>query len=758
MNWINQLEFNRVKSKIEGLCQSDLSKNLLKSLLPLKNAEKIRNMQALICQCQKYLKTICTHNFSNLTDLKKSLHHTNYFDYEIFKQVNFCCIIAQDLIASWENIDPLEKENYPLLKNEFSSINHLGGLSTEFNKIFASDGAILDTASVNLLTIRNNQKKLNESINKLLTKKYLSSNCQYITHRDGRIVVLVSSATKPKGIIHDTSHSKNSVYLEPIELVSRNNTLKNLTFQERQEIIRIFENFTNLIKSFSKELLENQKILAFLDYNFTLAKFSNTLGSNSINIQEKPTLKLKDAYHPLLKLVLKEKTVPFEIEIGKDAKNFLIVSGPNTGGKTVFLKGVGLLSIMALSGLPIPASKDSEIGIFESFFVDILDMQSIENNLSSFSSHLEVIKETLEKANKKSLILFDEIGSSTDPEQGAALSCAIIDFLTRKGSFGIATTHFTMLKLFANKHPNCQNACMVFDNKRQKPNYFLNIGLPGGSFALDIAKNLGLNANVLEKAKQYLGKDNFSITELLTNLSKDKIIFEQKNRDLKKKLIELSHKINFYNKKLNYFKKNEKMIFKQQLHKAKEYFNSLQAELNLKLSSVKTSQSIEKILKKTVAINNKIYEKEYENRHPLKEIKIGQKVFVRSFDNNGKVISIDKRLIKVDIEGFEISTKISNLFSPIIKNPIDKQYISQKVISRIVPRELKLLGYDFLSAKIKVDEFIDDALLANLSSIRIVHGKGILSTKIRQYLKESNFQFSVPAENQGGDGVSEIQL
>ncbi|MCK4653673.1 MAG: Smr/MutS family protein, partial [Candidatus Cloacimonetes bacterium] len=478
-------------------------------------------------------------------------------------------------------------------------------------------------------------------------------------------------------------------------------------------------------------------------------------------------MNLINARHPLLLETMDnfDDVIPFNLELGSDFK-LLLISGPNTGGKTVTLKSVGLLTLMALSGLPIPANSESSIGIFRDVFADIGDNQSLENALSTFSSHIKNIKEMVKSGDINSLILIDEIGAATDPEQGSALAQAILEKLTERNVLGVITTHYTALKIFAEQHENCINAAMQFDPGKHLPTYQFKLGLPGNSFAIEVASQLGMDEILIDRAKELTGNQNVELTDLLKRMTEEKMELSRQNYQSQLKTALLNKKISEHQNKIEQLEKETKKIRKNSIKEARDFLITLQKELNEEISNIKKLNKekrknlLEKSLQKITEINREFTEEEEEllevKRSPVKIPKIGQTVWIKEVEMEGEIIEISNNSIKVDMNGIFLTTSKDNLYqvTKAGKKPIKSKVIS--VPKKDIKLELKILGYRFDEALPEIEAFIDNAVMNGLSSVRIVHGKGTgaLRSKVRQYLKNNKkaVDFFTPPPSAGGDG------
>ncbi|HHE38566.1 MAG TPA: endonuclease MutS2, partial [Candidatus Cloacimonetes bacterium] len=549
MIFFEQLEYTKIKELLVQECQSEPGKTVASKLQPLINKKEIDHKLKLTSEIQECLKNRIYFNFENVSDvvgLLRNFHHQTY-NFEEFRKIYFNISAANTLKKRIEKL-----EDYQNFYRIVEDILILSELEKRFNEIYFTDGEIKDSASSQLFSIRKRKKEMRKRIVSSLNEKiedFASSNFLFdkvVTQRDGRFVIPVKegSISFVKGIVHGKSASKSSVYMEPEEVVGLNNDIHILESEEKQEIFRILKKFSDDIQHSKKDILKNTEIVKQIDFYFASARFAIRLKAEKPKIAEKPYLNLIEARHPLLIESYDDykKVIPFSLELGKDFK-LLLISGPNTGGKTVTLKTVGLLTLMALSGLLIPAKTDSTIGIFPEVFADIGDNQSLENAMSTFSSHMKNIEGMVSKGNSNSLVLIDEIGASTDPEQGSALAQAILEKLVEKNVAGVITTHYTALKVFAEKTRGCMNAAMQFDPEKHLPTYQFKLGLPGNSFAIEVAAKLGLDEKLIKRAKELTGNQNVELTELLKKMGEEKAELARKNYQFSLKTSLLDQKI-----------------------------------------------------------------------------------------------------------------------------------------------------------------------------------------------------------------------
>ncbi|MBM4399567.1 MAG: Smr/MutS family protein, partial [Candidatus Cloacimonetes bacterium] len=451
---------------------------------------------------------------------------------------------------------------------------------------------------------------------------------------------------------------------------------------------------------------------------------------------------------------------------------FLVLSGPNTGGKTVLLKAIGLLTLMALTGLPIPVEKGTEIGMFDNVVADIGDEQSIEHALSSFSSHISKIKAILDICNENTLVLLDEIGAATDPQQGSALAQAIMECLLDKHAKGLVTTHYTALKVFAEKRERCSNAAMQFDMKSLTPTYLFQLGFPGDSFAIEVAASYGLEKELIERAKNLTGSQNLEFTELIKKLQEEKKQLASESWQVKLKSRNLDAVISEYEQRIKKFDDELKSKRRELLKEYQQDLINNQKMLLQEIENLKQSEKKER-RKKTTELVSKIQDIQQDNLVTINDIeskqrnqahspKIGDTVWLSNFETDAVVVDIKDNEILVDMNGITFKSKPENIFESEKKQESYSSPLPRVKVSSGAHFELKLLGCTFDEAQPLIDEFIDSAVVAGLHSLRIVHGKGTgaLRTKVRDYLKKKKQVLSIgtPPQEAGGSGVTVLTV
>ena len=651
-----------------------------------------------------------------------------------------------------------------------------------FNKI-VNETTIADNATEKLFEIRKNIRLLNERIRERLlgymrqgANKYLQDNV--VSIRNGRYVVPVKSEhlKSVKGFIHDRSISGSTFFVEPQEVLELNNELKTQTINEHLEIERILKELTEAVAVISSLLEENLVYLTEIDLTYAKAQYAYKIKAICPKINKNGYTNIIKGKHPLIS---NNKVVPVSIELGKDYK-YILISGPNTGGKTVTLKLVGLFTLLASSGIFIPAVEGSEISIFSDVFVDVGDEQSIEQNLSTFSSHLKNIIEIVENASSNSLVLIDELGAGTDPEEGSALAKAITIELLNKNSYGIITTHYSSLKEFAMSNEKIVNASMDFDSNTFAPLYKIRIGSPGISNAIEIAKRLGLSEKLIKSARNNLSLEKQSFEKIL--LQAEKVREEaEKSKDeietLRRKQLELFNNLNA--EKIKFDKEREKFLSKAHVEARKLVNEKLETAEDL-LQAMKDIFDKEEYTKNDLVnmstLKNKLENEKYNLNEKEKvvsiyddvdinKLKIGDKVFIKSLNNEGEVleINVNKNNVWVQVGPVRINSKISDLsFISNYKEVKTTVTLKRETQPEAVMTEINVIGLDTIEALKEVELFLDKAVTNNLQVVRIVHGKGfkILSTAIHKYLKSQKFveSYRFGKYGEGEHGVTIVKL
>lgn len=671
-----------------------------------------------------------------------------------------------------------------VIDNFFEAIIPNKQLEEKINRCIISENEIADRASQQLYSIRRQklakQDEIKQRLNKMTRSpsftKYLQESI--VTVRDGRYVLPVKAEFKGniEGLIHDSSASGSTLFIEPIAVVKANNEIKELNSKEKTEINKILFNLSSEVASVAHDIFLSLKMAFELDLIFAKASLAFKMNATAPKLNDTGRINLKKARHPLID---KNKVVPIDVNLGTDF-DALIITGPNTGGKTVTLKTVGLLTLMAMSGMLIPANDGSEVSIFTYILTDIGDEQSIEQSLSTFSSHMKNIINILNKANERSLILLDELGSGTDPIEGAALAMAIIEKLLNRQSKIITTTHYSELKAFALKNEKTENASCEFDIKTLKPTYNLLIGLPGGSNAFDISKKLGLEENIINNAKSKISSEEHKFEDIIKTMQESikHLDEKQKQYDL---LIKENEKLKIENQtKREKLLKEVSLEVKEQREKAKniverslEQSNQLLDKLNylIKNKDKITPNAKAEINKKIKDLQNEfdpvIEPKLNKKSKPDKPFKVGDSVLIIDINSKAQVLKLEgKDTALVKTGNLKTRVKLNNLKhakrEKKVKSTTYFTSASTNGVNSLLKMQLDLRGKTVEEALIELDKFIDNAVLNNLKSITILHGKGSgkLRAAVHKYLKENKYvkAFHLGNFGEGDTGVTIVEI
>ena len=772
------LEYQKILDRLAAFARSNLVKEEVHSMVPMVDLDDINQELDYTEQMLGVIKRFGSIDLFGLYDFENIVNYVRKKG--ILEPIDLLKI--NDLLRSCEYLKEYGKNiEEAYIKDLFDRINTNDFIKKEIERSIISEEEIADDASADLRNIRR-QKNRKEAEIKAKLNSYIS-NSRYddalqdkvVSMRDGRYVIPVKTNKKSMvgGIIHDKSSSGNTIFVEPAAIVEINNQLKDLELKEEAEIRRILDRLSRFVEGFDQEILENQKILARIDFLAAKAKFAIEYECSKPRVSDDKIINLKGSRHPLLK----GKVVPIDVAIGGDYKT-LIITGPNTGGKTVSLKTVGLITAMAQSGIFIPAEENSIVNVFDDIFVDIGDTQSIEMSLSTFSASLTKIVYILENASSNSLVLLDEVGSGTDPTEGAALAISILDYLRKKDIMTFATTHYSELKYYAVETDGVMNASVEFDVNTLSPTYRLEIGTPGKSNAFEISRRLGLKEDVLKKAESLIGEDTRNVNKILEEIEGNKEEIEAKNREIdqyKAEIEKIKRELDQKSKEAE--KKSAEIISlaedraneildkaneqsQEMLKEAKKSKNANTSEIDRSLNNIRNRYKDNRIEKKgkglNIAKSNDIPE----------DLNIGDIVIIQGINERAEVISApdDKGNIRLQMGILKMDSNIKNVVKvdgqEKKENNIDKVYNAKKAMN--ISPTLDLRGQRYDEAMRNLDKYLDDAMLAGLSKVKIIHGKGTgaLINGVNELLKDekriSDFRFG--DDKEGGYGVTIVSF
>ncbi len=778
------LEYEKILETLSGFAASQGAKRRCLRLKPYKDIVEIEKLQSETRDAMLRISKYGNLSFGGVRDIGESLKMLSIGSPLSMKEL-------LDIAALLENADTAqlygdkikdsEERSSDSLTEYFSMLSPLRDISSEIRRCIISDDEMASDASSNLRSIRRRMDETNLALHQALdkiikdegTRLYLMESL--VTMRNGRYCIPVKAEYKNsfQGMIHDQSSTGSTVFIEPLQVVNLNNKIKELENEEHVEIERILEELSQRTATVVEEITEDLKLLITLDFIFAKAKYAKDINASEPIFNEEGIVDLKRAVHPLLE---KHTAVPVDIRLGEDY-SLLIITGPNTGGKTVSLKTLGLLTLMGQSGLHIPAMYGSRLSIFEDVFADIGDEQSIEQNLSTFSSHMSNTIYIVKHVTDKSLCLFDEPGGGTDPQEGAALAISILTYLKDKGAKVMATTHYTELKTFAISCDGVENASCEFDVKTLRPTYKLMIGIPGSSNAFAITKRLGLPEEIIERAKANIDEDSVELEKVISILEQDKRELEKDKADIesyKKEIEDLKKSLAERNENIE--EKKKEIISKAReeakaiLEDAKETADKAIKDYNRWLKNPKSADAskMEKVRsnlrEKGSKLGDRAKKEVKKSGFKAADFHIGDRVMVISLNVEGHVIKT------ADAKGFiTVEMGILNsrfLASDLLILPDEKPSVKTvKAMSGgninkgyTFKPEINLLGKTVDEAVSELEKFLDDAMLSHASQVTIVHGKGTgaLRKGIHDYLRRQRYvkSFRAGEFGEGDAGVT----
>lgn len=683
-----------------------------------------------------------------------------------------------------KNYDPEGRDKFQAILPYLKGIRAYPELRTEIVKTIDHDGTIKDSASSALKRIRrelgDTKQRLMSRLQKILSSQSKKPGWQddVITQRNGRYVIPIpaNQYRGDIGMLHDRSQSGSTYYIEPTETVETNNKLNMLFQEERVEIDRILRALTAEIGKRADSLEENCTLIGILDARYAGGALAKQIEANRPIISDDPKVDLIEARHPLLMVQFKDKSQVVANTVAlDDARQVIVITGPNTGGKTILLKTIGLLVLMAQSGLPIPAHEKSVVGVFRNLFTDIGDEQSIELSLSTFSSHVKNIIDAVKAIDQRSLVLFDEIGAGTDPKEGAALAEAIILNVLKTGAKLIVTTHYSQLKTLPLEHPEMENGSLEFDRETLAPTFKLQIGIPGSSYAVEIARRLGMPPDICERASETLGQTERSLAELIASLETDLAKVRQDKAELSERLQQAEAFEKEYADKVKQFEKEIDSARSEALTKTNELLDRTRKETERLVADIRKSQADDKSVKKLHKVlgerkrhadklTGKIERKNQPEVDPG-SFNVGDKVHIISLNKDGEIEEvIGKAKARVAVGAISTTVDLRNLTKLDVPPDTPRKpagYKANTAESGMSP-EIHLRGMTVDEALDALDRFIDRAVLTNLSQIYVIHGKGTgtLRRTLSEYLKNHPEVESLRLGNwnEGGAGVTIAKL
>lgn len=776
------LEFNKIKEKLRKYAVTSGGKELIDNLAPYSSAYEVREALEESREALELLIKKGNPPFEGLHDVREGIERAkkggclNPAQLLYIGNMLRCTSRIQEYLTRKE-----EEESFPKLEDLAYILTPIKNLENEIENSIVSEEEISDRASSTLHNIRRSLKEKNSSVREKINS-IVRSNAKYLqdaiyTMRGDRYVLPVKAEYKGAvpGLVHDQSSTGATLFIEPMSLVNLNNEIKELKLKEQAEIERILWALSKKVKDNSDVCSSNMKILLQIDFIFAKGKYASSIDGMMPKVNEDGSFNLIGAKHPLID---RDKVVPSDIYLGKNF-SVLMVTGPNTGGKTVTIKTVGLLHLMGMSGLLIPTRDDSSISFYREVFADIGDEQSIEQSLSTFSSHLTNIVGIMREADRDSLVLFDELGAGTDPTEGAALATAIIETLKERGTKIIGTTHYSELKGYALKTPGVENASVEFDVETLRPTYRLLIGVPGKSNAFEISRRLGLDDFVIEKAKGFVSEENMQFEDLIRDLQEKSIIANRDAREAERIKVETEKIKRTYEEKLKRLENTKDKAYNEARREAKEIISAAKDEADEILKAMRELEKLgisgggrkrleeeRKKLKDSLEDREKALIKERENAgEAIEKVTLGMDAFLPSLNQKVIIISMPDNKGEVQVEAgiMKISVKLKDLRkAEKTKEEKVRKKREVKLNLRSVESRLDLRGLDAEEACYRTDKYLDEAYMSNLGEVTIVHGKGtgILRKAINDMLKRHPHvkSYRLGAYGEGGDGVTMVEL
>ena len=785
---LKTLEYNKVIELLEAKANSQPGKQLCRELSPSTDLEEIRRNQSHTADAVSRLFKSGSTSFGSNRDLGYAIKSL-----EIGSALSIPELLK--IAAMLDNVSRIkaygkrDREDTPedTLDEYFERLTPLTQLANEINRCILSEEEIADDASPRLKSIRRSMMQTNDKIHTQLSSMLTGSCRSYlqdavITMRNNRYCIPIKAEYKGQvtGMVHDQSATGSTYFIEPAAVVELNNKLRELELEEKAEIERILADLSAQAGAHTEELADNQKVMTLLDFIFAKAQLAMDMNATEPMFNEEHYIHIRKGHHPLLE---KKKVVPIDIHLGRDF-DLLIITGPNTGGKTVSLKTVGLFTLMGQAGLHIPAADRSELSIFTEVYADIGDEQSIEQSLSTFSSHMKSIVHILGHADGNSLCLFDELGAGTDPTEGAALAIAILNYLHDRGIRTMATTHYSELKIYALSTSFVENACCEFSVETLQPTYRLLIGIPGKSNAFAISSKLGLSDEIINAAREQIGKEDKSFEDVISDLEQSRLTIEKEQREIsrhKEHIRALEEQLRQKNEKIDQARDrilreaNEKA--RDILQEAKTFADETISDFNKAAAGAdirELEQKRQKVRDKIAEKNNRLSVGGMEKKQPAKaaidprKLKKGDDVKIVSMGLKGTVSTLpDARgALFVQCGIMRIQTNVKDLIAaddagnassaPRRSGSGSSKIKMAKTLS--ISTEINLLGKTVDEALPDLDKYLDDAYLAHLPSVRVVHGKGTgaLRNAVHSHLKRLKYvkEYRLGEYGEGDAGVT----
>lgn len=788
---LKTLEYNKIIDKLTEFAGSALAKEMCRNLQPSTDLYEIQALQKETSDALSRIYQKGAVSFRGVRDIRGSIKRLEIGAIiginELLSICSLLDVCSKVKAYSRNDRDPDFEDS---LEAMFQALQPLTPVSSEIRRCIASEEELNDDASPALFKIRRSMRQINDKVHAQLQTTVNGSARTYlqdavVTMRNGRYCIPVKAEHRGQipGMIHDQSSTGSTLFVEPMAVIKLNNDLRELELKEEKEIEMILATLSARCGEETEALRDDLDLLTKLDFIFARAQLSRSMNGTQPDFNEEGRILIKKGRHPLLD---KKKVVPIDIQLGKDFE-LLIITGPNTGGKTVSLKTVGLFTLMGQAGLHIPAFDHSELSVFHEVFADIGDEQSIEQSLSTFSAHMTNTVSILKEADDRSLVLFDELGAGTDPTEGAALAIAILSNLHRRGSRVMATTHYSELKVFALSTPGVENGCCEFDVETLRPTYRLLIGVPGKSNAFAISQKLGLSQDIIEEAKTHLTKQDEDFEDLLADLEQKRVTIEQERDQInsyKEEIRELKQRLESKQEKLDLSRDKILREANEQarniLQEAKDYADTTIRNFQkygkaAGVSAKDMEKERGKLREKMSTVDKKLSAKnaapkKSHKQLTAKDLRIGDSIKVLSLNLKGTVSTLPDAkgnlFVQMGILRSQVNIRdLEKLDDTVITGGNFSKTGSGKIKmskSASVSTEINLLGKTVDEAIMELDKYLDDAYIAHLPSVRIVHGKGTgaLRKGVHNYLRRQKHvkSYRLGEFGEGDAGVTIVEF
>ena len=788
---LKTLEYNKIIDKLTEFAGSALAKEMCRNLQPSTDLYEIQALQKETSDALSRIYQKGAVSFRGVRDIRGSIKRLEIGAIiginELLSICSLLDVCSKVKAYSRNDRDPDFEDS---LEAMFQALQPLTPVSSEIRRCIASEEELNDDASPALFKIRRSMRQINDKVHAQLQTMVNGSARTYlqdavVTMRNGRYCIPVKAEHRGQipGMIHDQSSTGSTLFVEPMAVIKLNNDLRELELKEEKEIEMILATLSARCGEETEALRDDLDLLTKLDFIFARAQLSRSMNGTQPDFNEEGRILIKKGRHPLLD---KKKVVPIDIQLGKDFE-LLIITGPNTGGKTVSLKTVGLFTLMGQAGLHIPAFDHSELSVFHEVFADIGDEQSIEQSLSTFSAHMTNTVSILKEADDRSLVLFDELGAGTDPTEGAALAIAILSNLHRRGSRVMATTHYSELKVFALSTPGVENGCCEFDVESLRPTYRLLIGIPGKSNAFAISQKLGLSQDIIEEAKTHLTKQDEDFEDLLADLEQKRVTIEQERDQInsyKEEIRELKQRLESKQEKLDLSRDKILREANEQarniLQEAKDYADTTIRNFQkygkaAGVSAKDMEKERGKLREKMSTVDKKLSAKnaapkKSHKQLTAKDLHIGDSIKVLSLNLKGTVSTLPDAkgnlFVQMGILRSQVNIRdLEKLDDTVITGGNFSKTGSGKIKmskSASVSTEINLLGKTVDEAIMELDKYLDDAYIAHLPSVRIVHGKGTgaLRKGVHNYLRRQKHvkSYRLGEFGEGDAGVTIVEF